>query len=145
MASVFTLLKSCCVGKNPDDYVFTREDRSPVRDLRDEWYKLCVEAGFGGYVKAKPQNGKTYDKYVGLQPHDFRRTAVRNLIRSGVPQHTAMKISGHKTEEVFRRYDIIDEADLIDATRKLERQALGQAETDTKTDTSAFSDTYARN
>ncbi len=83
-AEVFTLLKSCCVGRNPDDHVFTREDGSPVRDPRDDWYKLCIEAGFGAYVKAKRQNGKAYDKYVGLQPHDFRRTTVRNLIRSVV-------------------------------------------------------------
>ena len=81
-------------------------------------------------------NGETYDKYVGLQPHDFRRTAVRNLIRSGVPQHTAMKISGHKTQEVFRRYDIIDEADLIEAKRKLEKQSA-PAETGTETSTPA--------
>lgn len=135
-AEVFALLRSCCDGKNPNDYVFTTDDGSPVRDPREDWYALCVAAGFGSYVKAKRKNGEAYDKYVGLQPHDFRRTAVRNLIRSGVPQHTAMKISGHKTQEVFRRYDIIDDADLIEATRKLERQSAS-AETGTETGTAA--------
>jgi integrase len=136
-SEVFNLLKSCCEGKNPDDLVFTREDGSAVRELREDWYALCVAAGLGCFVEAKRANGKAYDKYVGLQPHDFRRTAVRNLIRRGVPQHIAMKISGHKTEEVFRRYDILDDEDLIDATRKLEAAAAAQNESGTKTDTSA--------
>jgi integrase len=51
--------------------------------------------------------------------HDLRRTGVRNLIRQGVPQKTAMLISGHETDEIFRRYLIIDESDIKAACKKI--------------------------
>jgi integrase len=51
--------------------------------------------------------------------HDFRRTAVRNLERAGVPRSAAMKLTGHKTEAVYRRYAITDAAMLQEAAAKL--------------------------
>ncbi len=51
--------------------------------------------------------------------HDLRRSAVRNLIRAGDPRSVAMQISGHKTESVFRRYDIVDSQEIRDAATKM--------------------------
>lgn len=51
--------------------------------------------------------------------HDFRRTAVRNLERAGIPRSAAMKMVGHKTEAMYRRYSIVEESVLREAGEKL--------------------------
>jgi len=52
-------------------------------------------------------------------PHDFRRTAARNMERAGVPRSVAMALGGWKTESMYRRYAIASEADLREAARLL--------------------------
>jgi len=71
----------------------------PIQKLRRSWRNACRRAGMPGRLL-----------------HDFRRTAVRNLIRAGVQQAIAMKITGHKTDSIFRRYLIVDEELLAQAT-----------------------------
>jgi integrase len=74
-----------------------------VRNFRKAWIAACKLAGCPARI-----------------PHDFRRTAVRNLVRAGVSDTIAMKMTGHKTGSVFDRYDITSEEDLAEASRRLQ-------------------------
>ncbi len=129
------LLTACCAAKSKDEAVFTRTKQSgkrlPVADFRTVWAKLCCAAGLGQMVCAKCSKPVEMEKcencqgskrlvFKGLLFHDLRRSAVRNMVRAGIPEVVCMKISGHKTRAVFDRYNIVSERDLADAAKKLE-------------------------
>ena len=77
-------------------------DGQPIKSFRRAWLTACRKAGIAGRT-----------------PHDLRRSAVRNLERVGVPRSAAMKMVGHRTESMYRRYAIVSEADLREAAQKL--------------------------
>jgi integrase len=128
------LLRECVRGKTPDDHVFTREDGKPVRDFRSTWAAACVAAGVGRMMCKTCKTPVTDEKceacgatgkrlrYVGLILHDMRRTGARNLRRAGVAEGVIMRLGGWKTASVFRRYDIVNQADFVDALQKLEQR-----------------------
>jgi integrase len=97
-------------------WVFHRAG-APIKNFRGAWEKACIAAGFFRGVSA-PGSSVVRKKATKLF-HDFRRTAVRNLERAGVPRSVAMKLTGHKTESVYRRYAIVSEADLTQGVKKL--------------------------
>lgn len=89
-------------------WVFHRRGK-PIRDFRHGWKKACQAANV-----------------VGRIPHDLRRTRVRDLVNSGVPEKVAMEWTGHQTREVFDRYHIVtaeDQRRALAAVEAKERQA----------------------
>jgi hypothetical protein len=68
----------------------------------------------------------TKGAYVGFIFHDLRRSAVRNLTQAGVPRSLAMRISGHKTESVFERYNITTDVDVKNAGAQIEKYIEAQ-------------------
>ena len=74
-----------------------------IKEFRKSWKRACRISGL-----------------EGILVHDLRRCAARNLSRAGVQREVAMKITGHKTESMYRRYRIVDERDLREATERLQ-------------------------
>jgi len=95
-------------------------------NLRVEWERACTACGLGKRTKMEPKNedGFVWYKYRGLLIHDLRRSAVRNLRKAGVNESVIMKISGHRTAEVFRRYNIVSADDVSTAMQRLEAVGL---------------------
>jgi integrase len=92
-------------------------------NLRKEWMKACTACGLGTLESVE---GKPYDPtYAGLNLHDLRRSAARNLLLAGVPETVIMKIGGWKTRSVFDRYAVASTADLTAAMQKWETASLG--------------------
>ena len=81
-----------------------------VTSIRKAWLRACQAAGLPGRI-----------------PHDFRRTAVRNYVRRGVSETTAMQLTGHKTRSVFKRYDIVSDEDRAAAAVRMSGQLSGAA------------------
>lgn len=115
---VRSLVTASIHGKTANDFVFTHDDGTPVIDFRGAWKKMFADAN----VEIR-------------KLHDMRRSAVRNAIRRGVDRDCVKKMSGHLTDDVFSRYNIVAVDDLEDAAQKIEAGAARARATATKTAT----------
>jgi len=93
----------------PCPFVFHHHGRR-YSNIRGSWRKAVAAAG-----------------YPGLLFHDLRRSAIRNFDEAGVSPAVAMKISGHKTASVYRRYRIASTADIRRALERTQAHLAAQA------------------
>jgi integrase len=110
------------------EFIFHR-DGEPVREFRKSWARACVAAKVGSMVcpKCKAEGAALSCEvcevptiYRGKIFHDLRRSAVRFMVKAGVPPQVAKKLSGHRSDAVFERYSILNTDDLRDGQRKTE-------------------------
>ena len=91
------------------DLIFHRRGK-PIKEFRKSWATACKMAGVPGRLF-----------------HDLRRSAVRDLVRSGVSQAVAKSISGHRTDAMFARYNISDVTDQRKALARVQEYRLSAA------------------
>jgi len=105
-------------------WVFFGEGGDRIKDFRGAWDRACIEAGLCDVLiddQGQPLKKKK-DEPVRIPNklfHDFRKTAIRNMSRAGVPERVSMMVSGHKTRSVFDRYRIVNEDDLRLASQRV--------------------------
>ena len=118
------------------EYIFHRNG-DPVAELRKSWQSAAIRAGLGIMVCKKcgsegPEkscrNCKTPCKYKGKLFHDLRRSAVRNMVKAGTNTQVAKQWSGHKTDSMFQRYNIVTTDDMREALKKTEAYRKEQRE-----------------
>jgi integrase len=105
----------------------------PVIDFRKSWYRACVKASVGRMVEDEDKS----EHYEGKLFHDLRRSAVRDMVRSGVNPTIARGVSGHRSDAVFDRYNIVDGRDTKKAlaqTQRYRREADNSREPGQNTD-----------
>ena len=93
--------RKAAIKKDGQKLVFTRKGQ-PIVSMHKAFRAACKEAGIGDRIL-----------------HDLRRSAIRRMVRKGISETVAMRLSGHKRMSVFRRYDITSTDDLRDAAARL--------------------------
>jgi integrase len=93
-------------------HVFHKNGKPLTDRYRVHFERAAVTIGLGQF--------DAQGKYAGVKPHDCRRAFITNGINEGIDPQILKKLSGHKSDVVFRRYHIIRTPDLARAVERLD-------------------------
>jgi len=82
-------------------YVFLYKGK-PIREFTTSWNNIRKKTGIKDF------------KF-----HDLRHTFVTRMRKAGVHDHIIMSITGHKSRDMFKRYDTVDDEDLLSAAHNI--------------------------
>jgi integrase len=99
------LLAMCATGKPQDAPLFTYPDGTAVKDFRKAWWRATEAAGVPDLIF-----------------HDLCRTAMRNMRRLHISTNVAKRVAGRKTDSIFNRYNIVDDADLAEVATRIDQK-----------------------
>jgi integrase len=71
------------------------------------------------YTQHALERARKASGLAGVWIHDLRRSFVTNARRAGVSESVVMKLSGHNTNQVFKRYNIVEDEDLKAAAKRI--------------------------
>ncbi|MBW2149393.1 MAG: site-specific integrase [Deltaproteobacteria bacterium] len=97
------LLEASRVRNIQHNFLFTHPNGRPIKSIKDSFNNACSRAGV-----------------QGLRFHDLRHTFNTNLRKAGADRSVIMKMTGHKTESMFHRYNTVDEKDARVTVKKYE-------------------------
>ncbi len=106
---LFNLIARALRNRRLDCLFVFHDNGKPIGDFRKAWANASRESG------------------VTVSVHDLRRSGVRNMVRSNIPERVAMAISGHKTRSIFDRYNIVSEADVEQTIAKVSTYVADRA------------------
>jgi integrase len=125
------------------DLIF-HHDGNPIVDYRKCWHSACLCLGLGAYycrdcrdaegsytskldaAKKCPVCGKSWidnPKYIGKIFHDLRRSAAYESWRAGSSIEDCKRVTGHKTDSMFRRYaDLFSDEEVREQQRAVQNK-----------------------
>jgi integrase len=110
-----TIIKRAKARRRLDCPFIFHHNRKPIGNFRKAWKTACAAVGLGRFIKDEKGKKK---KYEGTIVHDLRRSCVRHLVQAGVGKKLAMQPTGHRTRNIFDRYNIVSDADLHEASER---------------------------
>jgi integrase len=120
------------------EYIFHRNgEDGPIGEFKKSWARAAVAAHLGVMIcrKCKSEGSalecskcETPTYYRGRVMHDLRRSAARNMTQAGIPREVAKTLTGHVSDSMWERYNIVITSDARAALEKASEYSEAEAQ-----------------